>query len=173
VVLDMARAALATRYREVYTFTWGDPSTVLSADAGRGLEILLIGLLPEKRFPLRAGFAPFILRNGVPIGYADAYGLCERMEVSFNIFYGFRDGESAFCFARLLKLYHQALRIDCLLHRPPTRSAWETTKRLRPAHPGSIANSDSARRIRSSRGLPVTKKPAFRSSRVIEAPSGR
>ena len=107
VVLDMARAALATRYREVYTFTWGDPSTVLSADAGRGLEILLIGLLPEKRLPLRAGFAPFILRNGVPIGYADAFGLCERMEVSFNIFYGFRDGESAFCFARLLKLYHQ------------------------------------------------------------------
>ena len=29
------------------------------------------------------------------------------MEVSFNIFYAFRDGESAFCFARLLKLYHQ------------------------------------------------------------------
>jgi hypothetical protein len=106
-VLDMARAALATRYRELYTFTWGDPSTVLSADAGRGLEILMIGLLPEKRLPLRAGFAPFVLRNGVPIGYGDAFGLCERMEVSFNIFYGFREGESAFCFARLLKLYHQ------------------------------------------------------------------
>ncbi len=106
-VLDMARAAVATRYRELYNFTWGDPSTILSADAGRGLEILLIGLVPEKRLPLRAGFAPFILRNGIPIGYADAFGLCERMEVSFNIFYAFRDGESAFCFAQLLKLYHQ------------------------------------------------------------------
>ncbi len=106
-VLDMVCAALATRYRELYNFTWGDPSTVLSADAGRGLEILLIGLLPEKRLPLRAGFAPFLLRNGVPIGYGDAFGLCERMEVSFNIFYAFRDGESAFCFVRLLKLYHQ------------------------------------------------------------------
>lgn len=105
--LDMARAAMATRYREVYNFTWGDPSTILSADAGRGLEILLIGLLAGRRLPLRAGFAPFILRNGVPIGYGDAFGLCERMEVSFNIFYAFRDGESAFCFARLLKLYHQ------------------------------------------------------------------
>ena len=106
-VLEMARAALATRYRELYNFTWGDPSTVRSAEAGRGLEIFLIGLVPERRLPLRAGFAPFVLRNGVPIGYGDAFGLCERMEISFNIFYGFREGESAFAFARLLKLYHQ------------------------------------------------------------------
>jgi len=106
-VLEMARAALATRYRELYIFTWGDPSTIRSADAGRGLEILLIGLIPERRLPLRAGFAPFVFRNGVPIGYGDAFGLCERMDVSFNIFYAFREGESAFAFARLLKLYHQ------------------------------------------------------------------
>jgi len=105
--LDLARAAMATRYRELYSFTWGDPQTVLSADAGRGLEILLVGLLPEKRLPLRAGYAPFVLRNGVPIGYGDAFGLCERMEVSFNIFYAFRDGESAYAFARTLALYHQ------------------------------------------------------------------
>jgi len=106
-VLEMTRTALAMRYRELYCFTWGDPSTIISADAGRGLEILLIGLLPQRRLPLRAGFAPFLFRNGVPIGYGDAFGLCERMDVSFNIFYGFREGESAFAFARLLKLYHQ------------------------------------------------------------------
>ncbi len=105
--LDMARGALATRYRELYSFTFGDPSTVLSADAGRGLEILLFGLLPEKRLPIRAGFAPFFFRNGVPIGYGDAFALGERMEVSFNIFPAFREGESAYCFARLLKLYRQ------------------------------------------------------------------
>ncbi|MGZ7081285.1 MAG: hypothetical protein ACXVJT_17860, partial [Thermoanaerobaculia bacterium] len=106
-VLEMVRTDLATRYRELYAFTFGDPSTILSGDAGRGLEILLIGLLPERRLPLRAGFAPFVLRNGVPIGYGDAFGLCERMEVSFNIFYAFRDGESAYAFVRLLKLYRQ------------------------------------------------------------------
>jgi hypothetical protein len=106
-VLDMARAALAVRYREVYTFTYGDPSTVMAADCGRGIEILLVGIVPERRLPIRAGFAPLVLRNGVPIGYADAFGICDRMEVSFNIFYAFRNGESAFCFVRLLELYHQ------------------------------------------------------------------
>jgi hypothetical protein len=105
--LDMAVAAMATRYRIVYSFTYGDPATVISADCGRGVEIVLNGLLPEKRLPLRAGFAPFIFRNGIPIGYADAFALGDRMDTSFNIFYAFRDGEAAFVFARLLKLYRQ------------------------------------------------------------------
>ncbi len=105
--LDMARAALAMRQREVYCFTWGDPSTIVSADCGRGVEILLIGIVPGKRLPLRAGFAPLIFRNGVPIGYADAFGICDRMEVSFNIFYAFRNAEAAYGFAKMLRLYHQ------------------------------------------------------------------
>ena len=106
-VLDMAVAAMATRYRIVYNFTYGDPASVIAADCGRGVEIVLNGVLPERRLPLRAGFAPFIFRNGVPIGYADAFALGDRMDVSFNIFYAFRDGEAAFVFARLLKLYRQ------------------------------------------------------------------
>jgi hypothetical protein len=105
--LDLARAAITIRYRELFCFTWGDPAGILSIDGGRGITILLIGLEAERRLPLRAGFGVLLLRNGVPIGYGDAYGLCERMEVSFNIFYAFRDGESAFCFVRLLDLYHQ------------------------------------------------------------------
>jgi len=105
--LDIARAALAIRYRELYVPTFGDPSTVISADAGRGLEIVLFGVLPEKRLPVRAGYAPFFFRNGVPVGYGDAFLSGERIEVSFNIFPAFRDGESAWIFARLLKLYQQ------------------------------------------------------------------
>src|SRR5258708_828641 len=86
---------------------YGDPLSVVVADAGRGLEIVLVGITPDRHLPLRAGFGPLLLRNGVPIGYADAYALCDRIEVSFNIFYAFRDGESAYCFTRLLKLYQQ------------------------------------------------------------------
>ncbi len=63
--------------------------------------------LHERRLPFRAGFGLLFFRNGVPVGYADAFGVCERMEVSFNIFPAFRDGENAYCFARMLKLQHQ------------------------------------------------------------------
>ena len=105
--LDIARSALATRYRELYIATFGDPSTVISAEAGRGLEIVLFSVRSDKRLPVRDGYAPFFFRNGVPVGYGDAFVLGERIEVSFNIFPAFREGESAWCFARLLKLYRQ------------------------------------------------------------------
>ena len=103
----MARAALAVRYRELYVATFADPAAVISADAGRGLEIVLFSLLPEKRLPVRAGYAPFFFRNGVAVGYGDTFVLGERVEVSFNIFPAFREGESAWIFARMLKLYRQ------------------------------------------------------------------
>jgi hypothetical protein len=106
-VLEMARGAMATRYRELHGFTFGDASSCVSADAGRGFEIVIAGIVAERRLPLRAGFGVLLFRNGVPVGYADAFGVCERMEVSFNIFYSFRDGENAYCFARMLKLYRQ------------------------------------------------------------------
>ena len=71
------------------------------------LEIVVLGVLPEKRLPVRAGYAPFFFRNGIPVGYGDAFLLGQKIEVSFNIFPAFRRGESAWTFARLLKLYQQ------------------------------------------------------------------
>ena len=78
-----------------------------SPPAQGGLEIVLFGVLPEKRLPVRAGYAPFFFRNGVPVGYGDAFVLGRRIEVSFNIFPAFREGESAWIFARMLKLHRQ------------------------------------------------------------------
>ena len=67
--LDMARAASTIRYRELYGFTHGDPKYVYRAELGRGVELFLAGLPPEKRLPLRACHAAMIYKNGVPIGY--------------------------------------------------------------------------------------------------------
>lgn len=105
--LDAARAALATRYREFYTFNHGDPATAIEADAGRGVRIYVFGLPPARRLPLRAGAGTLIVRNGVPIGYGDGFVLFERVDLSFNVFPEYRDGESAFVFARLVRLYRQ------------------------------------------------------------------
>ena len=110
-VVEMTRESTALRYREYYGFTYGDPSWVLAADAGRGLEIFLFGLEPSRRLPLRAGFAGFLVKNGVPVGYVEALAFLERMEVGFNVYYAFREGESAWMFARVLKFLNQALGV--------------------------------------------------------------
>jgi hypothetical protein len=101
-VLDAARAAMAVRYRELPAFSAGDPSSVFRFDVGRGVSILVTGLARHARLPLRAGFGTLFVRNGVLVGYGDLHAALSRADVSFNVFYAFRDGESAWLYARLL-----------------------------------------------------------------------
>jgi hypothetical protein len=104
--LDMARAASTIRYRELYGFTHGDPRYVYRAELGRGVEIFLSGLPVEKRLPLRACHSAMIYKNSVAIGYFEGLSLFERMESGFNLYYTFRDGETAWLYARTLNVFH-------------------------------------------------------------------
>ncbi|MBK8596189.1 MAG: hypothetical protein IPN83_11520 [Holophagales bacterium] len=101
-VLDAARAAMAVRYRELPAFSAGDPSSVFRFDVGRGVSIFVTGLSREERLPLRAAFGTLFARNGVLVGYGDLHAAFSRADVSLNVFYAFRDGESAWLYARLL-----------------------------------------------------------------------
>ncbi|HEY3579462.1 MAG TPA: hypothetical protein VGK82_02925, partial [Pyrinomonadaceae bacterium] len=104
--LDLAREASTIRYRELYGFTHGDTARVYHADLGRGVQLFLTGLPPAKRLPLRAYHAAMIYKNGVPIGYFEGLSLFERMESGFNLYYTFRDGETAWLYARILNVMH-------------------------------------------------------------------
>ncbi len=115
-VMDMIREVMLVRYRELYGTTLGDPASVVRADlgtheAGRGVTIYLWNLPPDRRLPLRAYVAGLTLKNGVPINYIEAIGLCEWMEVGFNTFYTFRGGEAGWIYAQVLR---------CLCHRMGT-----------------------------------------------------
>ncbi len=107
--LNMAVATSASRYRELHGFTHGDPRSVLRAGAGRGLEIYCCGVPAAWRLPLRAYHAAMMFNNGVPVGYFEALSLADRMEIGFNLYYTFREGETAWIFARVLRLFHQLL----------------------------------------------------------------
>ena len=68
-ILDLTRAASTVRYRELYGFTHGDPARVFKANLGRGVDVFIMGVPPDKRLPLRAYHAAMIFKNGVPVGY--------------------------------------------------------------------------------------------------------
>lgn len=108
-LLDMGRETMAVRFRELHGFTYGDPRTVRRADAGRGVEIFLWGVPPRRRLPTLAYHGLLIVKNGVPCGYAEALTLFERVEAGLNLFYTFREGESAWIYARVLRLFRQLL----------------------------------------------------------------
>ena len=112
-ILDMVRTTTTVRYRELYGITHGDSETVVQANIGRGVEIYLWGLPPARRLPLRAYHAGFTLKNGVPINYIEGITLFERMELGFNTFYTFREGETAWVYAKALHLLYQIVGATC------------------------------------------------------------
>src|SRR5215472_365871 len=113
-ILDVCRDAVTVRYRELYGTTRGDPNQCYQADAGRGVQIFLWGLPPDRRLPLRAYHAGFTLKNGVPINYIEGISLFEWMEVGFNTFYTYRDGETAWIYSKVIHLLHQLTGVKCI-----------------------------------------------------------
>jgi hypothetical protein len=113
-ILNLCREATTARYRELYGTTRGDPSQVVQASVGRGVEIFMWGLPSERRLPLRAYQAGFTLKNGVPINYIEGIALFEWMEIGFNTFYAYRDGETAWIYAQILRMLHQILGVTCI-----------------------------------------------------------
>jgi hypothetical protein len=102
-IMHLIREVMLVRYRELYGTTLGDPRSVVRADLGRGVIMHLWNLPPSRRLPLRAYVAGFTLKNGVPINYIEAIGLCEWIEVGFNTFYTYRQGETAWIYAQALR----------------------------------------------------------------------
>jgi hypothetical protein len=113
-IMDLIREVMLVRYRELYGTTLGDPRSVVRADVGRGATIYLWNLPPDRRLPLRAYVAGLTLKNGVPINYIEAIGLCEWMEVGFNTFYTFRGGEAGWIYAQVLRCLCHLMGTTCV-----------------------------------------------------------
>jgi hypothetical protein len=107
MALDRMKQTLGVRYRELYGTSNADPGWVVQSNVGRGAEIYLCGLPPDKRLPLRAYLAGLTVKNGVAINYFECSSLFDWTEIGFNTFPAYRDGETAWVYAQTLRLLHQ------------------------------------------------------------------
>ena len=112
-IIGMGREVLTVRYRGLYGMTFGAPP-VYVAEIGRGTEIFMWGVPPGRRFPLRTYASGFTLKNGVPINYLEAIALADWMEIGFNTFYAFREGETGWIYAEVLRALRQLLGMDTI-----------------------------------------------------------
>ncbi len=106
-LIEAARVGMLTRFRELHAFSHANPEDVLVAEPGRGVQIALIGILPAFRFPLEGYYAFLALKNGVPVGYGGGCELFEALDLATNIYPSFRQGESAWIFCQIARLYRQ------------------------------------------------------------------
>ena len=104
-VIQVARAALAARGREVYAMTYANPSEIYLADLGEGAAVAVIGVLPEYRMNLEANYGYLLLANGVPIGYGGVTPLYRQANTGLNIFPSFRGGEAAYLWVATLRAF--------------------------------------------------------------------
>jgi hypothetical protein len=94
--------ASAVRYRELYGFLHPDLARIEHADLGRGVDVFLVR--PGLRLPARDYLCGMFFKNGVPIGYIECLIKDANMEVGFNLYYTFREGETARLYAMLIKV---------------------------------------------------------------------
>jgi hypothetical protein len=107
-ILDLIVDTSSVRYRELYGFTHPDRAHVRHADLGRGMDFFFFGVAPNRRL-IRDYHAGMYFKNGVPIGYVELLSKAGTMEVGFNLYYTFRDAETAWLYARLLKIFRERL----------------------------------------------------------------
>jgi len=105
-LIHLFRAALSSRSRELHPLLYANPQDVLVADVGRGLRIVLVGVLPGLRLPLEGYYCFLVLKNGVPVSYGGGGPLLDRLEIAGNIFESFRQGESVYIFSQVFRAFH-------------------------------------------------------------------
>ncbi len=113
--IHVTRCALSVRHRELYGVEHASPGDVVVAEAGRGVRVVLIGTAPDFRLPLEGVYSFLALKNGVPVGYGAGTVLFERLEIAVNVFESFRQGESAYLFAQVLRAFHRHFGVTAFL----------------------------------------------------------
>ena len=103
-IADVIVDASAVRYRELYGFLHPDLARIEYAYLGRGIDVFVFAPALKHQLPVRDYLCGMFFKNGVPIGYIEGLIRDGNMEVGFNLYYTFRDGETAWLYAMLLKL---------------------------------------------------------------------
>ncbi len=114
-VVELARAAMATRSRDLDAFAYGSHHDVLMTDCEDGLQIVCIGVVPERRLLLETLYGYMVMKNGVPVGYGAITGLFNSVELAYTIFDTFRSAEAAMMLGWMLTVAKRLFDADTIL----------------------------------------------------------
>jgi hypothetical protein len=168
-LIDLAREAMITRERDLDAFAYGDPRDVRIVDCGGGLELVAIGMVPERRLLLEAFYGLLTLRNGIPIGYVGLGALFGSAEVAYNVFDTWRGSEAARGYSALLTTAATLFSADAFFATPYQlgddneegieSGAWWFYRKL-----GFVPRNATARALMRREQSRMRRNPRYRSS---------
>ena len=110
--VDLAKSAMVARSRDLDAFAYASADDVMQVHCGHGIQIVLIGMLPVKRYLLECEYGYLMLRNGVVVGYGTGTGLYGSCQIAFNLFPTFRGAETTELYASVLATFHSLFDAD-------------------------------------------------------------
>jgi len=110
--VDLAKSAMVARSRDLDAFAYANADDVMRVHCRHGIQIVLIGMLPVKRYLLECEYGYLMLRNGVVVGYGTGTGLFGSCQIAFNLFPTFRGAETTELYASVLATFHSLFDAD-------------------------------------------------------------
>jgi hypothetical protein len=110
--VDLAKSAMVSRSRDLDAFAYASADDVLLVHCRHGIQIILIGMLPRKRYLLECEYGYLMLRNGVVVGYGTGTGLFGSCQIAFNLFPAFRGAETTELYTCVTATFHKLFDAD-------------------------------------------------------------
>jgi hypothetical protein len=111
-LVDLAKSAMVSRLRDLDAIAYANADDVVRVHCKHGIQIVLFGMLPEKRYLLESEYSYLMLKNGVVIGYGTGTGLFGSCQIAFNLFPTFRGVATTDLYACVLATFQRLFNAD-------------------------------------------------------------
>lgn len=111
-LVDLAKSAMVSRLRDLDAIAYANADDVVRVHCKQGIQIVLFGMLPERRYLLDSEYAYLMIRNGSVVGYGAGTGLFGSCQIAFNLFPTFRGVATTELYACVLATFQRLFNAD-------------------------------------------------------------
>lgn len=110
-IISCARIALMRQLREIDPISYTDIGLLDYYQLPRGLSVVLMEMLPDRRHPIDSYLGYMAFKNGIPMAYAGSWILFDSARIGTNVFSDYRGGESRYIFKQVMDLHQQVYKL--------------------------------------------------------------
>ena len=111
-LVDLAKSAMVSRVRDLDAIAYASVDDVMRVHCKRGIQIVLFGMLPGRRYLLECEYGYLLLKNGAVVGYGTGTGLFGSCQIAFNLFPTYRGAETTELYACVLATFQRLFNAD-------------------------------------------------------------